>query len=436
MITSTRERRDWTLLIFIIPIGVILMLIAGQVAIRLVPIWSVDAGMQSKLDPSNLPKQQSGLVQPVLPAILTPLGWFDTFLTPGAGSDDQNVAFPAFVVFEPSATPAFTSSPPPTVVTPSPIIPVTGTSSPTVVVTPSASGTPKPPVNEETPIPPTIVTTPPTVVPPPIVDPPVVPPIVVVPPPEGINIGPGDNKFVDNIHWLVIDLGLTPIVVSGDTNYDIVYYEISGCAGICMDEVVIGISNDSNGISNFTVFYWGNSAADMNSNVGVVSQTDGETDNQPIVTSVLYGDPYQTGIAIDVDNSLLSEPPLGSYRYIVITSPTVGDGLELDAVQVIELPNPLIAGASITAVDGQSASPAAVSTAEEVPIVDPVVDQVSGDPVVEEAPAESVVEAPAEPVVEVEAPVEPVAEAEVPAEPVDTAPAEPAVEEVIPPVSP
>ncbi|MDO9302454.1 MAG: hypothetical protein Q7T89_13795, partial [Anaerolineales bacterium] len=73
---STRERRDWTLLIFIIPIGIIFMLIAGQVAIRLVPIWSINAGMQSNLDPNNLPMQQSGPIQPILPAILTPLGWF------------------------------------------------------------------------------------------------------------------------------------------------------------------------------------------------------------------------------------------------------------------------------------------------------------------------------------------------------------------------
>ena len=52
MITpSTRERRDWTLLIFLIPIGIILMLIAGQFAIRLVPEWSVKAGMQSEPRP-------------------------------------------------------------------------------------------------------------------------------------------------------------------------------------------------------------------------------------------------------------------------------------------------------------------------------------------------------------------------------------------------
>ncbi len=147
MNTSTRERRDWTFLIFLIPIGIILMLIAGQCAVRLVPVWRVNAGMQSKLDPNNLSVQQNAPVQPISPAILTPLGWLDTFLTPGSGgSGNQNIVFPPFVVFEPTATPVVTASPTPTVATtqPSPTIPVTQT--PTVVGTPSATRTPKPPV--------------------------------------------------------------------------------------------------------------------------------------------------------------------------------------------------------------------------------------------------------------------------------------------------
>ena len=103
MKTTTRERRDWTLLIFLIPIGIIFMLIAGQYAVRLFPIWSVNAGMKSKLDPDYLSRQQNLPMQPISQAILTPIGWLDTFLTPGAGSGDQ-IVFPPFVVFEPSAT--------------------------------------------------------------------------------------------------------------------------------------------------------------------------------------------------------------------------------------------------------------------------------------------------------------------------------------------
>lgn len=160
MITPTRERRDWTLLVFVIPIGIILMLIAGQIAIRFVPEWNVNADMQSNLDPNTLPNQKNAPVQPILPAILTPLGWLDTFLTPGAGSGDE-VLFPPFVIFEPSATPEVTL-PPPTVSTqPSPTVPTP--TAPTVIVTPPPTGTKPPDEGEETP-PPTA--TQPTVIPP------------------------------------------------------------------------------------------------------------------------------------------------------------------------------------------------------------------------------------------------------------------------------
>ncbi len=90
---TNRERRDWTLIIFIIPIGIILMMIAGQIAVRIVPQWSVKAGMKSQLDPQTAPKQQVGLIQPVLPEILTPIGWLDTFLTPNSDPGNQILSF-------------------------------------------------------------------------------------------------------------------------------------------------------------------------------------------------------------------------------------------------------------------------------------------------------------------------------------------------------
>ncbi len=77
--STTRERRDWTLLIFLIPIGIFLMLIAGQFAIRLSPFWSITADMRSKLDPSSAPKRQMGIVQPIGAGILTP---YEVNLTP------------------------------------------------------------------------------------------------------------------------------------------------------------------------------------------------------------------------------------------------------------------------------------------------------------------------------------------------------------------
>ena len=330
---STRERRDWTLLIFIIPIGIIFMLIAGQVAIRLVPIWSINAGMQSNLDPNNLPMQQSGLIQPILPAILTPLGWFDTFLTPGAGTGDD-VVFPPFIIFEPTITPVVTTPPPTVVVTPSPTIPVT--TSPTVVVTPSATRTPRP-TNE------------PTSNPPPVAPISTLPANATqVPAPTDI-VGPPDLSIynLQDGEYMVIDLGLNPIIVDGSSDYDLRYYEMYNlvCDGVCMDNIIIGISNDPAILTDpatayYEVFNWGAGGADMNSNVGDVAGA--EADNQAIPSSELYGTIplFETGIEIDVDGAS-SDPPVGSYQYIVILSPeggSSGDAADIDAIEVIPPP--------------------------------------------------------------------------------------------------
>jgi hypothetical protein len=134
MKTPTRERRDWALLIFIIPIGIFFMLIAGQLAIRLMPFWSLTADMRSKLDPNLAPKRQVGVVQPITRGILTP---YDINLTPDPG--DGNVAFPPFVVFEPNGTPSATSTPQPTA-TPT----ATATTTPTRAATATPTSTKRP----------------------------------------------------------------------------------------------------------------------------------------------------------------------------------------------------------------------------------------------------------------------------------------------------
>jgi hypothetical protein len=354
------------LLIFLIPIGIILMLIAGQIAIRLVPIWSVDAGMQSKLDPNNLPKQQSGIVQPVLPAILTPLGWFDTFLTPGAGSGDQNVVFPPFVIFEPSATPVtpvITASPPPTTVTPLPTTPVTDT--PTTVVTPPVTITKKPPVDTPTPPTPTPPTpTPPTPTPPTPTPtgtpstPPVISVLVTPPPPElGVDTPP--DGLVGQIlpgTYTVVNISGNPIYVSStpDGNYDLVFYESVFAPGqVAMDQISIGISNSADGSSYYQVFNWGDNIPDTNTNVDTATLPPDpgcvlgapECDNRTIPTTSLYpgasGPDPSTGVLIDVDTAP-SAPPPGTYNYLVIISPLGGapDAAQVDSVVVAEVTPP------------------------------------------------------------------------------------------------
>ncbi|MBM3126135.1 MAG: hypothetical protein FJZ87_13860, partial [Chloroflexi bacterium] len=70
--TSNKERRDWTVFLILLPIGILLMLVAGQIAIRIVPFWRVAGGMESSLDPETGSGNQPLLFQPLSFEILTP----------------------------------------------------------------------------------------------------------------------------------------------------------------------------------------------------------------------------------------------------------------------------------------------------------------------------------------------------------------------------
>ena len=115
-----REKRDWSLIAFVVPIGILLIMIVGQIAVRIVPIWSVNAGMNSNLDPDSEAAQPISLIPPLLPQILTPMAWAESYLTP-VGS----ISFPPFIIIEPTAT----ASPSPTPVEPTepPITPTAPT---------------------------------------------------------------------------------------------------------------------------------------------------------------------------------------------------------------------------------------------------------------------------------------------------------------------
>jgi hypothetical protein len=123
-------------LVLMLPAGIFLLMISGQIASRLAPQWTMNAGIGSNLDPNQLPEQQSVPVQPVLPSILTPQGWMDTFLTPGIGSGDQ-IVFPPFILLEHSVTPTSTASP-----TPTPTHNALSTLLPTTMITPVTSESP------------------------------------------------------------------------------------------------------------------------------------------------------------------------------------------------------------------------------------------------------------------------------------------------------
>lgn len=339
MKTMDRERRDWSLLIFIVPLGILLMIIAGQIAIRVMPNWSVNAGMQSRLDPNNASSQPISLFQPVLPQILTPMAWAESYLTPG-----QDVSFPPFFVFVPSATPSPTVvSPTPTEPSPTDTATVTASPIPTTPYVPPPTSTKKPPDDDPDPATVTVTATPTAT---PTEQPsegyPSTPPdgYVHVSPPPAVEVGPPDGSVggIPHGQFFVIDLGFTPIVVEGptETNYDMVYYEAeyNNSGTILLDSVIIGISIFPDGQIYYEVFNWGDGVADTNTNVASVT----DKDNAEILMSELYPNPG-TGILIDVDNAP-SEPPLGDYQYVVIISPVkpAADTIQVDSVEVTEVP--------------------------------------------------------------------------------------------------
>ena len=80
------EKRGWILVVFFLLIGLVCVTLAGNLAIRFAPSWSLRADMRSRLSPDSLYSTPlPGFVfQPLDPAILTPPVWMDVFLTPGA----------------------------------------------------------------------------------------------------------------------------------------------------------------------------------------------------------------------------------------------------------------------------------------------------------------------------------------------------------------
>jgi hypothetical protein len=397
-VTNDQKRRDWSIIIFILPLGLVMMMCVGQLAIRMSPNWSVSGEMNSSLDPETAPKQDALIVPPISSDILTPMSWWDTFLTPGSGE----VEFPPFVTFEPTLTPSVTATPSETV---SPTVSPTGSVT-TTPTPPTSTPTKKPTDDNNTPTPPTVVvtaTTPalctdpaatnnggplPCVYPTPALctDPAatnnggplpcVYPPTTctdplannnggplpciypsptalvgteVTPPPQ-IEVGP-PNGSIGNItagQYIVITLTSTPIVVNGpsDTNYDFVYYEqgqacgMPACpsgTGIQMDSVIISISMDD--VIYYVVFNWGDGTPDNNSNVGdVTTNTGTENDNQNIDSSELHGTvPQDTGVLVDVDNAT-SNPPPGDYWYVAVQAPTpdADNGVGFDSIEIVE----------------------------------------------------------------------------------------------------
>lgn len=394
--TEKRARIDWALLFFIIPIGIILIIFVGQLAIRIVPFWSVNADMKSNLEPDPNSPRPFALLQPLMPQLLTPMAWAENYLTPGV-----DISFPAFVTFEPTASPSSTSVTP-TATSPTP----TETPSPTATATTPAPTQSTPPATKPSgnlcedptasnygdklpctypPPPPTTCqdttasnyggSLPCTYPPPPpttCLDAaasnfgqplPCKYPVVSTPPvgvsqvsvPSELEVGTGPNNTsttsdsnigsIADGNYIVISLGVR-VESTPDNNYDLVFYEFNNGGTVYMDWIIVGLSMSSTGSSYYEVFNWGNGSPDLNSNLGDVTTTTGtENGDQAIALTEYYdsdgaGSAPQTGVLIDVDTAT-SNPPPGLYTYVVVISPGgVGGGAQVDAIQTVEVPTP------------------------------------------------------------------------------------------------
>jgi uncharacterized repeat protein (TIGR01451 family) len=82
---SDDEKQGWTLVAVFLLIGLLCVIVAGNLAIRFVPSWTLQADMRSRLDPDSVyfTSQPGYAFQLVDPAILTPPIWINVFLTPG-----------------------------------------------------------------------------------------------------------------------------------------------------------------------------------------------------------------------------------------------------------------------------------------------------------------------------------------------------------------
>lgn len=362
MNSQGKERRDWSLVIFIIPIGILLLIIVGQIAIRIAPHWSVFANMRSNLDPNTTAPRPISFFQPILPQILTPMAWAESYLTPGG-----EISFPPFIIINPQTTTPTSAAPSPVPTTPG-APPVTGTTTnavpptPTsIIIIPSRTPTGAVPKDTATPPPPP----PPTLTPPVPTNTPVTPsptatptgypstppPYPSIPPPGDIGGTPDDIPGdVPPGSYTILDIGIIDTRIP-DSNSEIIFYEYFNTVGniVYLDQIIIGVIPDSDLSDGFDYYYqvlnWGDGNRDTNTTVDYQFLPDTncpvgepECDNREIPPGILIptSDIDGTGILIDVDNAP-SMPPPNLYYYIIIISPPGADPAQIDAITLTGL---------------------------------------------------------------------------------------------------
>ncbi len=150
-----RERRDWRLTFLILLIGLTVMCLAGEFALKMAPQWNVKADMESNLNPDATfaAYPTVNVIEQVLPEIETPISY--QFLTPAT----KTVIVTATATFLPGTpSPTLEKSHTPTAsITWTPTITATATRTPTPSPTSTSTATPTRtyPPPTRTPIPPT-----------------------------------------------------------------------------------------------------------------------------------------------------------------------------------------------------------------------------------------------------------------------------------------
>jgi hypothetical protein len=345
-----REGRDLLLLGAIVLLGVFLMFLSGQFAIRMLPRWNVPSDMQSNIDPNlRLDSGSDALASvglaPLRPEIQTPPAWQRTFLTPQANLDLLNevpVVVVAPVTSQPTWTATQAAAPteiqPPTATATLLLTPTPFPTNTMVYVFPTWTFTPKPPEPTFTPThTPTLTLTPsltftptytPTNTP--------VPTLTFTPiTPDDWPSEVGKEKPDGTIYNLksgnTLILELT-IPVPGSR---LMFHERPMSPGVHMDQIIIAISKTGHTDDWIEIFNWGDGKVDWNVSPNLDHpDITAETDNFPIDASLLHStNSYATGFLILLEGYV----PDGEYKYIRFYAPP-GDSdgtADIDAILVL-----------------------------------------------------------------------------------------------------
>jgi hypothetical protein len=385
-----RRNRDWLLFLVIVLLGLVCMSLTGTLAIGLAPRWNVQASMDSKLDPNAQYiefKSTLLVIEPVMPGILTPPAWAETFLTPqiiptkrqGTPiSTPKSSNTPSVTTSTPAASPQVTvtsidqstatntpwiiippatSTPKPGTNTPRPTVArthtvtytSTQTNTPTITLTPTITSTPTitltPTITNTSTVTmtPTVTLTPTLTATPTVTDTPtntmtptitLTPTITftptitatptITPTVDPINIGLPDGTIAHPIDGAVLTYCSLSPPIRSHGNASFDFVYYEMAGGT-------GILMDrvilqiSNGGPWFTVLNWGDGVADTNTSLNMGGP---ELDNTDIASGLLVNG---TGVGIDIDTLGLT----GSYSCLRITSSgSSGDGIDVDSIDI------------------------------------------------------------------------------------------------------